>query len=152
MWRYYELLTDLRTEEIEQKRLHEHPMDSKKFLAARIVQDFHGEQAAKDAGANWAKQFQKDEVPEDVETVVLKFSAVVQTHSSRGLENVAIRVDKMLHLAGLADSVADGRRKIEQRAVRINGEIAGISHPVDISKEFVVRAGKKLKGIRVEDS
>lgn len=35
---------------------------------------FHGEQAAKAADENWAKQFQKDEVPEDVETVEIDIS------------------------------------------------------------------------------
>jgi tyrosyl-tRNA synthetase len=45
----------------------QHPMELKKALARRIVQDFHGEQAAKAADEGWAKQFQKDEVPEDVE-------------------------------------------------------------------------------------
>lgn len=35
---------------------------------------FHGEQVAKAADENWAKQFQKDEVPEDVETVEIDIS------------------------------------------------------------------------------
>ena len=52
MWRYYELLTDVKVAEIEQMKAdaasgRQHPMELKKALARRIVQDFHGEQAAK---------------------------------------------------------------------------------------------------------
>ena len=40
-------------------------MQAKKDLARRIVADFHSAEAAAKAGEDWAKQFQKDEVPED---------------------------------------------------------------------------------------
>ncbi len=77
MWRYYELLTDVKLDAIEQMKSDvasgkQHPMELKKQLARRIVQDFHGEQAATAAAENWAKQFQKDQVPEDVETRMWK--------------------------------------------------------------------------------
>jgi tyrosyl-tRNA synthetase len=54
MWRYYELLTDVKVAEIEQMKADavagkQHPMELKKALARRIVQDFHGEAAAKTA-------------------------------------------------------------------------------------------------------
>src|SRR5690348_16706391 len=54
MWRYYELLTDVKTTDIEQMKVdaaagRQHPMELKKALARRIVQDFHGEQSAKAA-------------------------------------------------------------------------------------------------------
>ena len=83
MWRYYELLTDVKVPEIEQMKADvaagkQHPMQLKKALARRIVQDFHGEQAAVAADENWAKQFQKDEVPENVETVSIKLEDITQ--------------------------------------------------------------------------
>src|SRR5215469_6602569 len=77
MWRYYELLTDVSMAEIERMKAHEHPMEAKKALARRIVTDFHSEQAANEADANWAKQFQRDEVPENVEEVEVKRASVV---------------------------------------------------------------------------
>src|SRR5690348_440987 len=49
MWRYYEVVTDVRTEEIARIRQEEHPMAAKKRLARRIVEDFHGPDAAKQA-------------------------------------------------------------------------------------------------------
>ena len=69
MWRYYELLTDVQVPEIEKMKRESHPMQAKKDLAKRIVADFHSADAATKAGDDWAKQFQKDEVPEDVEEV-----------------------------------------------------------------------------------
>jgi tyrosyl-tRNA synthetase len=48
-----------------------HPMEAKKELARRIVTDFHSADAAAKASEDWAKQFQKDAVPEDVEVVDL---------------------------------------------------------------------------------
>src|SRR5581483_2797840 len=48
MWRYYELLTDVSLNQIEQMKTdvtagRQHPMELKKALARRIVQDFHSE-------------------------------------------------------------------------------------------------------------
>src|SRR5690348_8978520 len=67
MWRYYELLTDVQMSEIERMKHEAHPMQAKKDLAARIVKDFNSADAATGAADDWAKQFQKGGVPEDVE-------------------------------------------------------------------------------------
>src|SRR6266702_4445232 len=69
MWRYYELLTDVQVADIAKMKSEAHPMQAKKDLARRIVADFHSAEAAANAGEDWAKQFQKDEVPADVEEV-----------------------------------------------------------------------------------
>src|SRR5215470_4205075 len=71
MWRFYELLTDVQVADIEKMKRESHPMDAKKALAQRIVSDFHGSAAAEKAGEDWTKQFQKSEVPDDVEEVTL---------------------------------------------------------------------------------
>jgi tyrosyl-tRNA synthetase len=67
MWRYYELLTDVQVADIEKMKRETHPMQAKKELARRIVADFHSSDAAAKAAEDWAKQFQKSEIPEDVE-------------------------------------------------------------------------------------
>src|ERR1022692_1164289 len=74
MWKYYELLTDVRSEQIALMKAdaasgNAHPMALKKELARSIVADFHSADAATKAAEDWAKQFQKKEVPEDVATV-----------------------------------------------------------------------------------
>jgi tyrosyl-tRNA synthetase len=168
MWRYYELLTDVKVPEIEQMKADtasgkQHPMQLKKALARRIVQDFHGEQAAKAADENWAKQFQKDEVPEDVETIFVKIEKVMsegsEAHNSlplMGGKNLAdvvegpfyIRVDKLLRESGLADSASDGVRKVKQNAVRIEGQlITSMIFGKLIPVQLVVRVGKRIKNV-----
>ena len=76
MWRYYELLTDVQVTDIEKMKRETHPMQAKKDLARRIVTDFHSAEAGAKAGEDWAKQFQKDEVPEEVEEVAVDLADV----------------------------------------------------------------------------
>src|SRR6478672_1746238 len=81
MWRYYELLTDVTADKIAamkgRVRAGElHPMHAKKELASQIVADFHSLEAARQAEIDWAKQFQKDEVPENLETATIQLSDV----------------------------------------------------------------------------
>jgi tyrosyl-tRNA synthetase len=157
MWRYFELLTDVSMPQIEKMKADvssgkQHPMELKKALARRIVQDFHSEQAAKEADANWAKQFQKDEVPENVETVILPISDITQQDDPSVFHtNPVIRIDRMLYKAGLSQSISDGQRKITARAVRIDGvvQVEGAIRK-ELPVEFVVRVGKRLKRIRIE--
>jgi tyrosyl-tRNA synthetase len=80
MWRYYELLTDVQLPEIERMKREAHPMEAKKDLARRIVTDFHSAEAAVKAGEDWAKQFQKDEVPEEVEETLLTLTPELAKH------------------------------------------------------------------------
>src|SRR5215472_1188846 len=84
MWRYYELLTDVQVPEIEKMKRNvaagaAHPMALKKGLARRIVADFHGAEAGAKAGEDWARQFQKDEVPDQLEEVSVPFTEVAWT-------------------------------------------------------------------------
>jgi len=161
MWRYYELLTDVKLEAIEQMKADvaagkQHPMELKKQLARRIVQDFHGEQAAIAAGENWATQFQKDQVPEDVETHEIKLErylmspAMVMSDLKR--DGTMVRLNKIVADAGLADSTSDAARKIKQNAVRINGKVmtesnARLEPSVFQNNEFTLQVGRRIKRI-----
>src|SRR5712691_8756102 len=113
MWRYYELLTDVQIAEIEKMKRESHPMQAKKDLAARIVRDFHSAEAAAKAAEDWAKQFQKDEVPENVEEVSVNSADI------SGGDPLEIRLDRLLVHCGLADSVTDAVRKLRQGSVRV---------------------------------
>jgi tyrosyl-tRNA synthetase len=140
MWRYYELLTDVQVAEIEKMKHDAHPMQAKKDLARRIVADFHSTEAAAKAGEDWAKQFQKDEVPEDL---VEEAVAIETTPDGR------VRLDKLLARCGLADSVSDGVRKLKQKSVRVNGQVT--SDPIaqiDLSVPLILQVGRKIKRIR----
>jgi len=162
MWRYYELLTDVQVAEIEKMKREAHPMQAKKELARRIVADFHSTEAAAKAGGDWAKQFQKDEVPEDVETVVVQLGSIVGEGKGnlRDLSNSAksafpIRIDKLIRHAGLANSNTEASSKIKAGAVTLNGEVIGpqdvlVVAPVD--QLIPLRVGRRMKNVRIEDS
>src|SRR5229473_2247202 len=74
MWRYYELLTDVQSEQIAGMKAdaasgNAHPMALKKELARAIVADFHSVEAATKAAEDWARQFQKRGVPENLDCI-----------------------------------------------------------------------------------
>jgi tyrosyl-tRNA synthetase len=152
MWRYYELLTDLPMAEIRKlcdavAQGRAHPMQVKKDLAASIVTDFHGGDAAGKAAADWARQFQKDEAPEQLQQVAVKFEDV----AVKSANGHAVKLDKVLARAGLADSATDALRKIRNRAVRIDGEVKTEPIlPVKLPAEFVARVGRLMKKIAIQ--
>jgi tyrosyl-tRNA synthetase len=160
MWRYYELLTDVSTSAIEQMKADaasgkQHPMELKKALARRITQDFHGEQAAKAADEGWAKQFQKNEVPEDVETHEIQLALYLMTPgvlSDLQRYGTIVRLNKIVADSGLAESTSDAARKIKQNAVRVNGKVltesnARLEAEVFVRNEFTLQVGRKIKRI-----
>ncbi|MGB8012789.1 MAG: tyrosine--tRNA ligase [Terriglobales bacterium] len=152
MWRYYELLTDVRLEQIAAMKADAasgkaHPMALKKELARSIVADFHSAEAAAKAGEDWAKQFQKGGVPDKVEEVVVSFADVRWSPNDAedravspdgivgfvpagmGPVHLGIRLDRLLVKCGLADSVSDAVRKLKAGSVRILDQSdAGLEH------------------------
>src|SRR6202022_214253 len=64
MWRYYELLTDVRVEQIAAMKADAasgkaHPMALKKELARRVVADFHSAGAGERGAEDWEKKSRK---------------------------------------------------------------------------------------------
>jgi tyrosyl-tRNA synthetase len=164
MWRYYELLTDVQVADIEKMKRETHPMAAKKELARRIVGDFHSAEAAAKAGEDWAKQFQKDEVPSSVELVRIPLERVNATNSRELADEASyfafddpklptIRLvwfNKMLVEAGLATSGTEASRKIKENAVRINDKIVNqMVMTALLDTEKVIRLGKKIKRVLI---
>lgn len=154
MWRYYELLTDVSSKAIEQMKSdaaagRQHPMELKKALARRIVQDFHSAEAARAAEENWSKQFQKDEVPENVETQSVPFRDVMasQDIQGQGLDPV-IKIDKLVVATGFADSLTDAQRKRKQKGVRVNDQVIE-EHVLVVKNEFLLKVGRRMKRVRL---
>src|SRR5713101_7030428 len=117
MWRYYELLTDVRVDAIAQMKADAasgkaHPMALKKELARSIVADFHSAEAAAKAAEDWAKQFQKDEVPENVAEIVVSIGEIGGSVDANGM--ALLRLDRLLVRCGLAESGTDAVRKLKQ--------------------------------------
>jgi tyrosyl-tRNA synthetase len=154
MWRYYELLTDVQVADIERMKREAHPMQAKKDLAARIVKDFHSAEAAAKAEEDWAKQFQKDEVPESVEEASIPVAAVLaevkENAGATSNGSYAIRADKLLKEAGMASSRTEAERKIKEGAVTIDGRL--VDTPivtVSVNGGFLLRVGKRVKRIHL---
>jgi tyrosyl-tRNA synthetase len=157
MWRYYELLTDVQVADIEKMKRETHPMQAKKDLARRIVADFHSTEAAAKTAEDWAKQFQKSEVPEDLEEVEVNGREVMAAAegSGEGLDEILgsghfrAKLDRLLVAAGLANSISDAVRKIKQRSVKINGELkVDLVIFLEIRNNTTVRVGRKIKRVK----
>jgi tyrosyl-tRNA synthetase len=168
MWSYYEVLTDvgmveIRTMKGEVINQKVNPMALKKDLARRIVEDFHSAEAAAKAGEDWARQFQKDEVPEELERINVRFKEVLSEgpFSGGGVRVIgqqsweAIRVDKLIRLSGLAASNTEAGTRIKQGAVSLSvgGEkidtSKGLLAMIPLGEELVLRVGRKMKKVRV---
>jgi tyrosyl-tRNA synthetase len=146
MWRYYELLTDVQVAEIEKMKRESHPMQAKKELARRIVEEVHGAEAAKRTGEDWARQFQKSEVPEDVGKISVPLAELGGTLYSDG--RILARADRLLVKCGLAASATEAARKIKQGSVRVNDHVQMepfITHPGPSPVAVVLRVGKQLR-------
>jgi tyrosyl-tRNA synthetase len=160
MWRYYELLTDVQMSEIDQMKREAHPMQAKKDLAARIVKDFHSAEASAKAAEDWAKQFQKGESPDELETAEIRPQDVSTEGFERGRVHMldattpapsyTLRIDKLVRYAGLASSNTEAAGRLKQGAVSIDGETV---HPdkvcvrVPIGGTFVLRVGRRMKKV-----
>jgi len=115
MWRYYELLTDYTVKDIRWMRdraVHheDNPRDFKVALAKRVVSDFHSAAAAEEAESEFVRRFRNKEAPDEVE--------------ERTVEANTWKLPRLLVETGLAPSMAEARRLIEQGGVRVDGERA----------------------------
>jgi tyrosyl-tRNA synthetase len=113
MWRYYELLTDLRVEEIKALRAEaetggRNPRDIKVELAKRIITDFHSADEARRAEEEFNRVFKRKEMPENIEERAVAFGPW--------------ELKQLLVEIGLASSKAEARRLIEQGGVSVDGE------------------------------
>ena len=140
MWKYYTLLTDLGPTEVLQMRNQVtagqlHPKVAKTDLAGRIVADFHGPDAADHAAQEFERRFSRRELPIDAQSVALS-----EQEWNASLEKRLVR-------CGLADSMSDARRKVQQGGVRINGERVTLGVPPPAS-DYLLQVGK-VAAVRV---
>jgi tyrosyl-tRNA synthetase len=91
------------------------PVEAKRMLARRVVDLYHGDDAGVHAEAEFDRVFKAGESPTEVADVTIPASEFADGR---------VRLAKVLHLAGLVSSNKDGRRMIEQDAVRVDGERA----------------------------
>jgi tyrosyl-tRNA synthetase len=112
MWRWYELLSERSSAEVELLKKG-HPKDAKVALAKEIVARFHGQSAADHAHAEFDRLFgagKRNEIPDDAPTITLH-------GDGKPMPLVRVLVE-----AALVASNSDARRQIAQNAVSVDGE------------------------------
>ena len=94
------------------------PVDAKRLLARTVVDLYHGEGAGAEAEAGFDRVFRDHAVPEDMPEVFVPADAAEVRDGRIGL-------GALLSLAfpGAVPSNKEGRRKIEQGGVRLDGEL-----------------------------
>jgi tyrosyl-tRNA synthetase len=99
------------------------------------------------ADEDWARQFQRDEQPEDIEEIVVPAAAVGWSAATP-----EIRLGKLLLHLGLADSGTDAARKLKQGSVRVGGEVVSspsIAVP-SLPTKLILRMGKRMRAALVQ--
>jgi tyrosyl-tRNA synthetase len=140
MWKYFTLLTDLSPEELLRRRDAVlsgtlHPKDAKVDLATRVVTEFHGALEASRAAEQFERRFSRKELPEDLPVIELP------------ADEWSVTIERLLVRCGLAESVSDARRKVQQGGVRINGDRIDSGQIALDSRvtaaEFTLQVGKR---------
>ena len=131
MWDYYNLLSERTADDITKIRSELHPKDAKSAFAFEIVERFHGVDAAEDAKTTWTREVSRKEVPDDLP------EREVQAKGG------SIWIPKALVEAGLVPSSSEGRRRVQQGGVQIDGEKITDDKATLSPGRYIVKAGKK---------
>lgn len=107
------------------------PRDAKMILAFEVAKMYHGEKESQKAQENFVNVFQKKEAPDKIKSINIKSNK--------------IKLTEFLMKAGMATSMSDARRKIEQGGVSVDGDKV-LDYKTELSKKGynnkVVKAGK----------
>jgi len=146
MWRYFELLSFRPLPDIAALRQAtgegRNPRDVKFELAREIVARFHDSAAADQAQRDFIARVSEKGVPADLPPKVIP------------VEPGGIRLGALLKEAGLASSSSEANRKIDEGAVRIDGQkvtdraltlLAGSDHVFQLGAKRFARLKLELK-------
>jgi tyrosyl-tRNA synthetase len=136
MWRWFELLSFRSIDEIKILKADEaqgkNPRDIKIDLAKELIARFHNEQSANLAEENFINQFQKKNIPDNIEEISFSMSG-----DSMPLAN-------LLKECGMTSSTSEAIRMIKQGAVRIDEKkIIDIKHSVSSDTSAIYQVGKR---------
>jgi len=138
MVRYYELLTDISVDELENMKSDLksgalHPRKAKVDLAKFLVTRFHSEAEALNAEQEFDRMFVSKGLPDDIP----EFDMAPESEKW---------ICHLLVETGLAKSSSEGRRLIQGGAVEKAGEKvkdAQLKFSLEAGAEFILKAGKK---------
>ena len=117
----------------------ENPYRAKRQLAASIVAQYHGVEAAAQASDAFDALFRRKEVPEDIPEV-----AVSSADPALGATDGSVLLTRLLVRAGLASSNADAQRQIQQGAVQVDGaRVDARDHAVPAGTTLLLQKGKR---------
>lgn len=142
---YYKLATDYTREQVAvlEKELGNgslHPRDAKLLLAHRIVQLYHGKEAAQEAEAEFKSIFQKGNLPSELPEIDISPIA----------EGGQVSLLKLLTYANMAASNSEARRLVQQGGVKVNDErVDEIEAMIPAEAGTVIQAGKR-KFVRIK--
>ena len=112
MWRWFDLLSFKSTDEINNLKTEQNdgrnPRDIKIELAKELISRFHDLKSADHAETNFVNQFQKKNMPDDIEEI------------SFSLSGDSIPLSNLLKECGMTKSTSEAIRMIKQGAVRID--------------------------------
>jgi len=136
MWRWFELLSFRSIDEIKALKADQargkNPRDIKIDLAKELIARFHDEQSANLAEENFINQFQKKNIPDNIEEISFSMSG-----DSMPLAN-------LLKECGMTSSTSEAIRMIKQGAVRIDEKkIIDIKHSVFSDTSAIYQVGKR---------
>ena len=148
MWNYFELLTDLPIEEIEQSKTalqknEIHPKEMKTSLARQIISRFHDLDKTNEAIEEWNKIHNSSAraIPKDIE----------EKHISESFfENGNPMLLWVLAQIGFFKSVSEGRRIVQGGGLYLNEEkVTDDKKILEKKAEYIIRQGKKGKFIKL---
>ena len=129
IWPLFVYTTEISDEKLAEvkKRLYdgENPMTLKKELALELVRMYRGEKEAQKAKENFERVFSEGQLPEEMKE--LQF---------RG------KITELLLASGMASSMSEAKRLIDQRAVKIN-EHAVTSWEHDVGAGDIIKVGPR---------
>jgi tyrosyl-tRNA synthetase len=140
MWRYYELLTDVPLDFIEEhKELVENnqanPKDIKMLLARDIITAYYDRTSAEAAQNEFENIFKRGNLPENIPVYEIQ---------KKDLKDRKIWICSLLTNAGLTQSNAEARRMIKQGAVTVSGEkISDEGFQITPENDMVIQVGKR---------
>jgi len=137
---WYRLASGLRGGELDEAlaRCGAEPYSAKRSLAARIVTQYHGIDAAGAAAERFDQVHRRREIPEDIPTVA------VSGADPQLVEGTEVWLPRLLVRAGLAPSTSQAARLVEQGAVSVDGERAADRNVrLPARGEYLLQRGKR---------
>jgi tyrosyl-tRNA synthetase len=138
---WYRLASGLRGAELQEalERATAEPYRAKRALAAAIVREYHGTEAAAQASERFDLVHRRREVPDDVPVV-----EVAADDPALAVEEGAVWLPRLLVRAGLAPSTSQAIRLIEQGAIMVEGSrVEERDRRLDAAGAYLLQKGKR---------